>query len=58
MSDKKLRKFCLEQSVILIQALKGSSFGSVRVAPMELAELLFNYIQKGDVKDPETLRFG
>lgn len=58
MSDEDLRKFCLEQSVILIRSLKGSSFGRHRVAPMELADLLFNYIRNGEVKDPEVLRFG
>lgn len=58
MSDEELRKFCLEQAVILIQSLKGTSIGCNRIAPMELAELLFNYIRKGEVKDPEALRFG
>lgn len=58
MSDEDLRKFSLEQAVILIQSLKGTSFGYRRVAPMELADLLFNYIRKGEAKDPDVLRFG
>lgn len=58
MSDEELRKFCLEQSVTLVRSLKGVSMGFPRVAPMELAELLFNYIKYGEVKDPEVLRFG
>ena len=58
MSDEELRKFCLEQSVILVRSLTGMSIGCHRVAPMELADLLFNYIRKGEVKDPEVLRFG
>lgn len=58
MSDEELRRFCLEQSVVLVQALRGSSFGGNRVAPMELAELLFNYVRRGEVEDPDELRFG
>lgn len=58
MSDEELRKFCLEQSVILVRSLTGISIGRHRIAPMELANLLFNYIKHGEVKDPEVLRFG
>lgn len=58
MNDEELRRFCLSQSVSLIQALKTASFGSDQVAPMELADLLFNYIRKGEINDPPSLRFG
>ncbi len=58
MNDEELRKFCLSQAVYLIQSLKTTSFGEGRVAPMELSELLFNYIKTGEVKDPLLLRFG
>ena len=58
MSDEELRAFCLDKSVKLVQALKSTSFNSNRIAPMALAELLFNYVKKGVVNDPEALRFG
>ncbi|WP_106831138.1 hypothetical protein [Parabacteroides pacaensis] len=58
MSDEELRAFCLDQSVKLVQALKPSFIESPRIAPMALAELLFDYVKKGVVNDPKALRFG
>lgn len=58
MSDEELRAFCLSQAVALIQSIKGDSFGVDRIAPMELAELLFHYVRTGEANDPELLHFG
>ena len=57
MNDIQLRKFCLAQAVLLIQKLPNS-FGRKHIAPMELANLLFNYIKNGKVNDPQCLLFG
>lgn len=54
MPDGEPRIFRLKQSVDLIQM----SIGSNHAAPMELAELLFNYVKRREVKDPDELRFG
>jgi len=56
MDDEQIRKFCLEQAVLIIQRIPGR-YGCRCVAPMELASLLFEYVKNGKVNDPEDLAF-
>ena len=57
-SDEELRRFCIEQSIRLIQCIKTYSMGEEQVSPFELSELLFKYIKTGEAFDLPVLRFG
>ena len=54
MNDEQLRKFCLEQAVILFNGKNdfiGMSKTGKSASLFEIANALFNYIKKGDEID-------